>query len=358
MDCFSLDILNEDLMDESFKEFCNAIDELNKYTKMNDLYMEALDDPKLTGKNFFDTTRKNTIELTKQSGHVIGQAIDAEASVYNTGAKLLITVARIVVKVITFFTKKVNAILKFINRGINNIDKIPERVAAKIRGDITLYIAAGDIEAIYNSSIISDLDNYVLLASELLNGESWQVLRRGLIKKAKTIFTGDDGSNKNDKKLCKEMNAIAFRLQTINFTKTIIKLKDEKTRNTYFGNDRIIKFKDMKGQSRSFTYLEALKQIIDDLNEKKDAINSLQTQFGEKMDATKINQTWVHINTKTQELIKTTFSNMASVISIIGKLVKYVIIDVKTIDNSVKKVLKIEEKQNKEKAENPVKNNQ
>ena len=124
-------------------------------------------------------------------------------------------------------------------------------------------------------------------------------------------------------------------------------MNDPTTVDLYFGHSgpdntlhKSIKFTDLYGKRHECDYAEALTILIKDLDSKKDEMNTIQKEIGEKMRKTESNQNYNKLNGNSKHRINITLNQISKVSTIIGNMVKYITIDLDTFNKTFNKILK------------------
>lgn len=316
-----------------FKEYCDNLDELGSIIDP-EFYLEAVEH-KMTGiKRQASKITKNTVDATKKAGSVYNDVTDIGGSLLKGGFDVVTASISLIVKIIKFFTDKIVKIPQMIVRLIEKIGQIPSDIKNKIKGNITLYITINDIQDLYAQSLMTHLLRFMNYAKFLSNGEMW-----GTFFNTRKQQVGLFEVSLNDKKILKEMEKIYSYVSKLGFSKTVIDMSDNRNVNAYFGNSKSVKFIDHKHQRIECTYYEALQKLVKDLSEKKDEIEAIRITLGNKIAVTQANQQFVKAGASFQKSIMNSVQMVSKVIEIIGNIVRYTLIDIKTIDNTTDKIL-------------------
>jgi hypothetical protein len=108
----------------------------------------------------------------------------------------------------------------------------------------------------------------------------------------------------------------------------------------YFGGTKSVKYKDANKQIVESTYYDALVQIFEDVREQDEFLKKVQTDISQKFDRAQLNQSFAKLSDDNKKLVTESIQMIAKVINIIGNLVRYVILDIKTLRGSADKILK------------------
>lgn len=320
---------------KDFKEFCESIDQLE--TLVNpEMYLEAVEDATPNLRRTFKGVHKNTMDTTRDIYHAYGNVVDGNAKLIKSTWDLVMRSIQLITRIIGFILGKISAIPKGILKAAETIANIPETVLNKIKGNIQLYITADDLENLYNQTLIHRIDTFISTANSLSQGELWGTF---LSRQAKVVG-GKVYASQNDIKACKQLEKIYEHIKYLEFTPTNIEMKDIKARNMYFGNSKSVKFTDLKGVKFQGTYYEALIKLTKDIESRREDLKKVHEALGQKYNQTQLNQTFGKLSRGDQYRITDTIRMMSKVVSIVGNITKYIMIDMQTITKSTDKMLK------------------
>lgn len=338
MDLFSLDesevFAASNIESESFKEFCESINELSSFTDIN-LYLEEVEDRQMTIKNAFKGTMKNTADTTIDIGAAYGNVVSGNANLIKSTWDLMMRAVGLFTRVIGFILSKISYIPKAILKVGNKVADLPSDVKNKIQGNIKLYITINDIDSIYNKMIINEITTFISLSKRLSEGEFWST-----IFKRRKSNNGIVRMNENDMKICKSMREKYNKLKMIEFTQTTIQMGYEKSREAYFGSTSVINFVDLHGKKHNCTYYEALMQLVEDIKTLEDELKAVRNSVSEKYTHTQMNQSFSTLNWNHQREISFTIQMMSKIFSITGNIIRYILIDMNTIEKETDTLLK------------------
>jgi len=332
MEIYTIDIgIDPFIMGPAFNEFSDDIDYLDY---IGSPFSEAVNDRGARTKNTVKGTIRNTIDTTGDLAVAYDDITSANAKLIKSFWDVFASALKLITKSISFIISKLANIPAALNNLIIAAGRIPEKVMAKIRGDIQLYITINDIEAIYNQMIIYNIDTFISTTSALSEGDLWGTMFKKKEKKGSITLS----SSNNDIKLFKKLDKIYDRLKSVQFIPTTINMKDKTNLDIYFRNKKAIKFKTLEGKLFQGSYLEALSKLVKDLNERKSDLSELATSIGEKYDQTQANQTFAKLNKMDQETIVKGIRMISKVVALTGSIVKHVIQDTNTIQKKMKKI--------------------
>jgi hypothetical protein len=336
---FDLNLVDEIIMDqmcesESFKEFSYNLDLLDQ------LYAEPLVEEVIdygsTVKRRVSNTIKNTKETTRDVAKAYSSITDANAGLLKNTWNLLMSAVNLIVRIASFIVKQLSNIPLIVMKVLNKVMDIPGDIRAKIRGNIKLYITANDIENLYNKSLLIRIEQFIAYARKLSQGDTWHKVFA--ISKVTTPDGKSIEVNPSDIRICKEMNKLYQGMASLRFNETEIDMKNTNNVNTYFGDDKSIKFA-YKGKQYECNYYTAVKGLMDNLNTYKQGIQAIQSSIDTKLNLTYDNSNYARLNVNQQGIINNAVQQISKVIAIIGNIIKYVMQDMKTIESSVDKVL-------------------
>lgn len=338
--CISFDFLYS----ESYNDFCKDLNDLKNILD-DELYIEKVKDntENVIKRNIKGSTKgiKRTVDTTKDLVATYSYATRTGGDVINGIWNIITSLLRMAVKIISFIVNKIMIIPDLILKLINDIEKIPQKIRNKIRGNIELYICAEDISMFYNKNILRLTFQFISFANDLADGDMWSTFfnRKGYNKNGNKLSNKLYELTTTDMKLCKNMKSVYDKIKKITFEKSSIDMNDEKTVDIYFGGSKSIKFYDLSGRLHESTYYEALIQLIKDLQGEMKAIEHIRDIIGDKIDRTTVNQELGRLSPSAQERIADTISMVSNVIGIIGNIIRYVMADAKTISNSANKII-------------------
>lgn len=319
----------------SFMEFSNNINDLEDVWKSYYYSESVKNTKKLLGDKIADV-KNNTINTTKKAAAIYDVATDIGGAVYSTEFNLVSSSLDLIAKICKFVVKAVLFIPNMISKMITRISQLPGTIKSKIRGDIQLYITAGDIGMVYNNSLLNNIDTFVGKLDLLSQGDTWSTF----IRRRQAAKNSGDGNNVSvsDMRLCKEMSTAFNAIQNIEFSKSTVVMKDQNVVNTYFGNEPVIQFSDLRGVTRKLSYYQALSQLSGDLKTITDKLNTSRERLTDKYDRTQLNQEFHKLSLSKQKIIRQTVEMTSKCTTVIGNIVKYVMTDMKTISKSIDKM--------------------
>lgn len=337
IDLFEMDSL-PDINSRSFKEFCSALDQLPVIMDP-EIYLEAVVDPspkKSISTNIGDTIRA-TAKTTSDVGNSYGKLVNSNASALQVVWSLVIKCFNIAITAINFIVQKLVKVPAGILSLIERVEKIPVDIRNKVRGNIQLYITAEDIKSIYNQNILFQLHTFIGLAERFSTGNTWSTLfnRRNdnNTNDLKNFIFGE-----NDMKLCKEMDVIYKSLYRLQFKPTTIDMSLHESRNLYFGSKQII-FNDLSGKRHEDNYLKSLYQLTSDINTERKRLDVIRQAIGNKYSNTQANSEFTKLSKSQRDRIANTIQMMSKIISVVGNMVRYIIIDIDTINKATNTLL-------------------
>lgn len=336
-DLFDLKIIDRPLDDmfygKAYTEFCEELYLLEDATPSEQAMWEAVVDSDVEKQKNKSQIVRNTIDTTKSVGRAYGDITDFEGGLIKTSFDLVMKVVHLGTKTLAYVGKAISVIPKSLLSLIDKIGAIPSDVKNKIKGNIKLYITVNDLDMLYNKSMVKKLDDFLVTLQLLTKGEMWGTMFHREVKADKTV-------GENDMKICARLNSIYKTIENVQFTQTVINMSDERTVGIYFGPDKVINFTDLRGQRHNSTYYEALIQLMDDLNLRKDVLNKLQTDFGAKFSRAEGNQSYAKLSGRDQKQLAITMQQIGKVVTIVGNIVKYVSADIKTMNSAIDSIEK------------------
>lgn len=337
-------ILHNMVNSKEFKEFSNSLDYLDTLFSES-LITEKVNDTTPNAGKFFGAVKKNTVDTTKDVVKVYGNVVSGNANVIKATWDLAVKSIGFISKVLKYVLNKVADVPKMILKLGAKISDLSLDLRAKISGNITLHVTAPDIELIYNHHLMRRLVAYVGYASSLSKGDFWSTLTHR--RKAESDGKGvkdkihDLVVSENDIKTCKKMSAEFAHIKNTEFRRTIVDLRDKTNVNIYFGAEKMIKFTDIYGKKYEASYTEALSKIIEDLEAKRSEIETLHQAIGEKLHTTEVNQAYNHLSGHAKYILTNTILEISKVSGIIGNFIKYILLDISTINENLDKIIGI-----------------
>lgn len=327
------DILNLSPDTEEFKEFCEDIEALDNLfpEKEDEFVLEKVHDDASRLRHDFRQSMKNTYKSTKDIAKAYNTATSAGGNLASAIWATMMKAIRLITKLFAFVTNKIAKIPLGIVKLIDRITDIPTNIINKIKGNIKLYITAEDIYDLYNKHLMLDLDRFIAEGHTVVKGQTF------------TSFFHKKGIplvGQNDTKLCKRMQYNFNKIKYLDFQKTVIDLRDEKTINTYFSNQKTIQFKSLDGYEFHGSYLEALKMLIVTLNSRKREIADIGDLFSEKYTRSLSNDSFANLSGPAQNIIQETITMFSKISTVIAKIVKYTTEDIYTMTQAIDKLTK------------------
>lgn len=341
---FSMNIVEEVLLSNmtdtrEFKEYCSNLDKLSSLIP-DEFFIEEVVTPKSKISKKASGIAKNTIDTTKTATGVYGMATDVGGAYYKSVWSLTFACLKLMMKVISYFIFKLIEIPEMLVKLINAIGEIPASIKNKIKGNIKLFITVNDIDTLYNNNVVKMLDDYIGDMNRLSVGEVWSTFFHPRIIKGKDENNTKVEIKENDMKIIRDMNKIYKQLKLVKFSETLINMSKGSNVNIYFSKEVSIKFTDLRGNHHEYSYLEALMQLMKDLNERSDTIKRLQADITSKYTEGEANLSYSRLGPLAQKNISTTIQEISMVINTIGNIVKCVMTDISTIDKSIKLMIK------------------
>ena len=280
---------------------------------------------------------KNTKDTTKQVGGVYRAVTNLGGTGYKSLFDIVFAAVKLIVKISTFILKKIFEIPDSITKIINYISNIPENIKNKIKGNIYLYITAKDLSFFYNDAYPC-IRNFLYDSTKLSEGDTWNTLMNSLKSRRKLmniIF------NKSDLEHIRSMNKNYNTLKKIEFTKSLIDMGNISNVDIYFGTSKeVISFVDIHGNEHKTNYYNGLLSLVRELGEYKSTLEAIRNKIGRKIQDTENNNNFNELSQVTQRKITDTIIMTSKIINIIGNLIRYILIDMNTIEKNVIKLTK------------------
>ena len=328
------DIILDSLSDSNlFKEYSHNLCALDRL--YSEPLMEEVIDNHVKLKDKVGKIIDNTKSTTKDVGTAYDQITTSNANFLKSTWDVIMQAINLLVKISTFIVNQISKIPKLIYKVLNKIMKIPSNVRNKIQGNIQLYITAKDIENLYNQSLLTQLESFIKYAEELSKGKTWNnVFQVKIVLKDGVKISFD----MSDFRRCKEMKKIYNNIRRVEFTQSTIEMNNQSIINTYFGDEKSIKYI-YQGHSYSSSYYDALKNLMEHLSSQQTAIKSIQDSITIKINESSANSNYGSLDLKSQKLISEAIQEIAKVTGIIGNIMKYIIQDMQTISSTADTII-------------------
>lgn len=337
MDSITLDdidvTIGSDTTSKEFLEFCSDLDELGVITD-HELYFEKVEDKQLNLRNTLKAVNRNTKSTTVDVGAAYGNIVDGNSKLIKSVWDLTMRAINLSTRIIGFILGKLAHIPKAILIIGNKVGDIPSDIRNKIRGNIKLYITVNDIQNLYNKQLFKKVDTFMSLAVTLSQGETWGTF----FNKRKS--NGVLKMKENDMKTCRAMDKLYEEIKLLEFQPSTIEMQHKDTVNMYFGDAKSVKFVDLHGATHDSTYYEALTILMKDIEGMQGSLKKIQSDIGSKYSETQMNSSFSKLDFNAQNRISSTIQMMAKIINVIGNIVRYVKIDMKSIESATETLLK------------------
>jgi hypothetical protein len=330
--------INYDPDIKEFKEFCNDLNILGSIVNP-ELYIEAMVDNNKSwlGAISIKKPLKNTRETTKDIKKAYGDLTDGGGTLIRSIWDMSMKGIQFTSRILKFVLLNLAKIPKMIVGVAQTIGKIPQNVKNKIRGNVQLYITVNDVDNLYKK-LIPTIDSFLRIASDMSKGDMWGTFfnRRAAGEgiPSKYIMT------ENDMAYYRKMKSVYGKLKLIDFKETVVKFESQNVIDIYFGGLKSIKYTDANNKTNQSNYYDALVHIFNDVREQEDFLKRVQTDMGQKFDKSQMNQSFGRLSEPAQKIVGESIQMISKVINIIGNLIRYVTIDIKTLRNSASKILK------------------
>jgi hypothetical protein len=322
-----IDLYNQSI---EYNEFIEAMDILdNLFKDSNEIVLEAVTNQKSN----HATVKKiinNTGETIGTVGYIYGGLTDAEGMELKGGFNIVASLAKIFAKIVNWVMRKVGFFAEQISRFLNFISSIPKEIKLKITGDIELYITANDLQGLFNRGLVDQIDNYISAASQFVQGDYWKsVFAHGNIK---------EGFNNSDGHYYNQMDNIYNYLKKLNFTKTVINMRDRTNHVIYFGDNKSITYTH-HGTVVKCNYYNALLNLIKAIKARDKDLEIIRDAAILKVDNAKCNGAYAKALGVQRKKLDKSIELVSGIINVIGKIVKYINMDIKTMNDAFKVVM-------------------
>lgn len=262
---------------------------------------------------------QNTVKTTKDVASIYGDVTDGGGSLLGSTFQLVTSIASLIAKILKFVLKNLAKIPQALGKAIRYLTRIPEKVIAKVRGDIQLYVTVDDL-LLLRDRVQGDLGDFITLATSFTEVGNYKY----------DVGIPFISHVTNDFKTYKAMNTIYKRVSNVSFEKSTVRMNNKEVINTYL--------------SPKSQYYKSLELTLKFLNDKKPELEKLVKAATDKFDANQIKGVVSKLSPENQIRAKNSAQMISKVISIIGNLVKYIISDVSTINKMIMKLLESDKK--------------
>ena len=326
-----------DLSQDEFMEFSNDL---------HNLYI--LTDPELYLEARVNTTKESLLskgkKAVKGTAETTGQILGVYDDVTTGGGAIIkalwnvtINALRLIAKILKFVLTAISKLPELIAKGFHQIMNIPVEIRHKIRGNIKLYIAAGDLEYFYNT-IFPEIKVFIDLTEDISKGDMWGTFFKRDVNKSDPNATFEFPGGRDDMKIHRAMKVSYNKLKSLRFEPSVIEMKDQRTVDIYFHNQKSITFTDLSGKKHESSYYDALKALVTELNTFSPDLKRVQDLVSDKLARTQGNQEFARLKAGARENIKESVLMVSRVVNIIGMLLKCINDDRATMNATLKKL--------------------
>lgn len=331
-----LDILESTLNSNIFTDFCEDVDELNDIT-MHELYVEKVIDHNQSFKGRAKDSLASGGKFAASTAGTYFNIVDAGGNLLKNTWDLIMRAINLMSRIVKFITNKIADIPRIIGRAASKVSRIGPNLRDKIQGNISIFVPAEDIEMLYKGGLFNHVSDFLTLAETLSRGNFWgTMLLWNRRKDEKAIFPV------NDRKICRQMDAIYFKIKMVNFKQSTIEINKGANRDLYFGDSKSVSFKDLSGKQHQCTYYDALQIIIKDIGSQQDKLKVIDEALTKKLDLTKGNQAFSKLDFVTRGVVTDTIGMVSKTIAILGNLTKAIISDMRIIEENTNKILRLQ----------------
>jgi hypothetical protein len=259
---------------------------------------------------------------------------------------------KLVAKAAKWIAENIAKIPLLISKVIDGITDLPSNIKNKIKGNIKLYITANDLVNLYSVpyggkadsnddiSLLARIDRLINELTELSKGNMWTTHFtgntdvKGFILDFGKAFINKDSKYRTDIDIMKSITKQQKYLQKITFSQTVIDMNDPANIDIYFSKNHKMKYKDFRGNHYENTYLEAMRELLGYINDRKDLIKDINDAIGSKFVESQDNGTFAQLGSAAQKTITSFFQTTSKLVEIVGNLTRYILVDVKTIEKN------------------------
>ena len=255
---------------------------------------------------------QNAVKTTKDVAGVYNDATDAGGSINDAIFQLLVNTASLIAKILKFILTNLAKIPLALAKAIKYLTNVPQTVIAKIRGDLEIYITVDDLSLLYDS-IIPNMADFLTLATSFTKAGDYN-----------TSMNIPFIDTAHDFKTYKAMDKIYKKIANVRFEKSVVKMNDKQIIETY-----------LSPKSKYYKFLEDTLHL---LNKGKPEFEELVKAATNKFNANEIKGVVSKLSPENQLRAKNSPHMISKVVSIMGNIVKYIIIDLSTINKAVFKL--------------------
>lgn len=336
-DIFTLELPEEIIAFESinsseYDEFCTLLEAINYMTDMDSIdpvYLEASHVQGSIARNAASTI-KNTVKNTYRTTAGIADSYDkittAGGNMITSGWNVVDAVIKMIVRLTSFIMKYLSKIPDMVAKVLRFITDLPSDIYNKIKGNIKLYITVDDISLLYRERLMTKLNGFLSTAQKLAQGNSWNYVKgTKIVKGIKKIFTPTDDQ------VCKQIMAYYREIGKVTFDQTTIDMSNRGNVVTYLAAKKEITFYDDRGEEFTGNYFQCINKLAKDLMNRQQEIKATYDMLTAKYNSSQASLNYAELDKKEQEQIVSTMNAIASMIGVVGNIVKYVMSDMNTI---------------------------
>lgn len=329
-----------------YNSFCEDIDSLELINN-NDIYIEAVTPGKSKLKDRASTTLGNTKDSIKAAGNIYSNTTDAGGAILNASWRVVASALKLSAKILKWISKHIAKVPMYISKTIDNIGDIPENIKNKVRGNIKLYITVDDIQNLFaktsqtgDYSVLYRLNLIIKYMDKLSKGDLWTTYfsrktdLASFFKQFNDDFINPATKNKSDIAIIRQITDQYKYISNIKFTQSVIEMNNAKVVDRYFGKNASIKVIDINNNQKEVNYIEALNVLMEFIVSNKQSIENLYHALENKLDLTYQNDEFLKMNKNSQKIVTEFFQTVSKLIEVIGNIIKCIVSDVKTIENS------------------------
>lgn len=359
IDIFTFDTIERLLLDEivgssEFKEMCQLLDDYEEYQLMEMILTETVHDPKSTAGKVKGQIAKNTVDTTRTVAGLYNDTTTAGGKLYKSVFDLMMSGVKLITKIIIWMIDKGIKIPQTITKVTNRVSAIPSDIKVKIRGDIKLYITANDV-AVINESVVNRIDEFIADLRLLMKGDMWtSFFHRKRYVKSSPRKDNVDGSvernipeiifGKNDMQICRRMDATFKKIKIITFEQATINMSDKRNVELYFGTEILLTIRVYNRETKTFkevkqSYYQAIRSLALTLEDYTNTLKELKEDLNNKFGDSKFEDEWAKISANQRSRIQKTINDVTKTVALLGNIQRYILIDMKTISDSVMKIM-------------------
>jgi hypothetical protein len=297
---------------ESFYEIANIPSDVYGVF-IPELFVEAqVNPPGSTWQN----TKAVTKDTIKGGYAVLKNTTDAGGGILKAIWDLYTSFLSLITRLLRWISLKLVNLPNALTKLFRGLEKLPGNIAAKIRGDIALYITNNDLGVF--DTLEGHITDYLMRGEEFIKGVDFGS-NRGVLPTKKTQ------ENKLYFKKMTQMKQHMNAVKNIRFEKTNIPTSDKSVVEIYLNPNS--------------DYYKKLQAMIKWFKDQEPKLVDIHKQAEEKLGKARVNGGLDKLDTHDLASLREFIADMGTMVKIMGSLGKCVVGDVQTISGSTEAIL-------------------